>query len=59
MALSEEAMGEGHPATFTRPSKPRETRRIELSEYAYGPDQPGLEVPIPHTLEDHDHGPDA
>lgn len=58
MALSEEAMGEGHPATYSRPNLPRETRRIELSEMVYGSDQPGLEVPIHHDINEHDHGPD-
>jgi len=60
MALSEIAMGEGHPSTFSRPEydPPATTRRIELSEMVYGPDQPGLIVPIKPST-DHDHGPDA
>lgn len=60
MALSEIAMGEGHPSTFDRPGdrSPATTRRIELSEMVYGPDQPGLEVPVKPSI-DHDHGPDA
>jgi hypothetical protein len=58
MALSEFAMGEGHPSTFSRPEPKPTTRRIELSEMVYGPDQPGLVVPI-RTDIDHDHGPDA
>jgi hypothetical protein len=59
MALSEMAMGEGHPSTYSKPEMAATTRRIELSEMVYGPDQPGLEVPIAPSTNDHDHGPDA
>ena len=62
MAASEEAMGAGHPSTFTEQPAPT-TRHGELSEIAHHKDgdaNHGFTAPI-HVdkPEEHDHSPDA